>query len=163
MLWSFGRFEFRYKQSVTTSDNFLGISGKDPSSTCCDHLVVTVQLPHCKAAAGEQQAAQLSCSTAGCSLTWIPSQQPLQMLTKVVQVDTGAHCSPLTRAISLHNLWLHAQLVSVCMHSTSLVGLTWLPAVCLIVCCLYRITTVLYCLLHDAQICSWTPHQHGYT
>lgn len=46
------RFEFRYKQSVSTSDNFLGMSGKDPSSTCCEHLVVVVQLPQAKSAAG---------------------------------------------------------------------------------------------------------------
>lgn len=47
------RYEFRYKQSVTTSDNFLGMSGKDPSSTCCEHLVLVVQLPQAKSAAGE--------------------------------------------------------------------------------------------------------------
>lgn len=46
------RYDFCYKQSVTTSDNFLGMSGKDPSSTCCEHLVVVVQLPQAKSAAG---------------------------------------------------------------------------------------------------------------
>lgn len=50
------RFEFRYKQSITTSDNFLGMSGKDPSSTCCEHLVLVVQLPHATTAAGEDVA-----------------------------------------------------------------------------------------------------------
>lgn len=47
-------YEFRYKQQVTTSDNFLGMSGKDPSSTCCEHLVLVVQLPHATSAAGER-------------------------------------------------------------------------------------------------------------
>jgi hypothetical protein len=47
------RYDFRYKQSVTTSDNFLGMSGKDPSSTCCEHLVVVLQLPQAKSAAGK--------------------------------------------------------------------------------------------------------------
>lgn len=44
-------YDFYYKQSVTTSDNFLGMSGKDPSSTCCEHLVVVLQLPQAKSAA----------------------------------------------------------------------------------------------------------------
>jgi hypothetical protein len=46
------RFELRYKQAVTTSDNFLGMSGKDPSSSCCEELLVVLQLPHAKSAAG---------------------------------------------------------------------------------------------------------------
>jgi hypothetical protein len=47
------RYDFRYKQSVTTSDNFLGMSGKDPSSTCCEQLVVVLQLPQTASAAGQ--------------------------------------------------------------------------------------------------------------
>jgi len=50
------RYEFRYKQSVTTSDNFLGMSGKDPSSICCEQLVLVVQLPQTTAAAGANLA-----------------------------------------------------------------------------------------------------------
>lgn len=46
------RYAFGYKQSVTTSDNYLGISGKDPSSASCEHLVLVVQLPLAKSAAG---------------------------------------------------------------------------------------------------------------
>eukprot|EP00878_Enallax_costatus_P044787 GHUV01053533.1.p2 GENE.GHUV01053533.1~~GHUV01053533.1.p2 ORF type:complete len:138 (+),score=47.99 GHUV01053533.1:216-629(+) len=38
-------YEFKYKQAVTTADNFLGISGKDPGSHSCEELVVAVQLP----------------------------------------------------------------------------------------------------------------------
>jgi hypothetical protein len=37
---------------VTTSDNFLGMSGKDPSSSCCEELLVVLHLPHAKSAAG---------------------------------------------------------------------------------------------------------------
>ncbi|KAF6255467.1 hypothetical protein COO60DRAFT_1641476 [Scenedesmus sp. NREL 46B-D3] len=44
-------FELRYKQAVTTSDNFLGMSGKDPSSCCCEELLVVLQLPQAKSAA----------------------------------------------------------------------------------------------------------------
>ncbi|WIA13495.1 hypothetical protein OEZ85_007071 [Tetradesmus obliquus] len=44
-------FELRYKQAVTTSDNFLGMSGKDPSSSCCEELLVVLQLPHASSAA----------------------------------------------------------------------------------------------------------------
>ncbi|KAF8060002.1 Pih1d3 [Scenedesmus sp. PABB004] len=44
--------EFRYKQCVTPADNFLGMSGKDPSSACCDELVVAVALPLAESAAG---------------------------------------------------------------------------------------------------------------
>eukprot|EP00775_Hariotina_reticulata_P006998 gene6998-7212_t len=44
-------FEFKYKQSITTADNFLGMSGKDPSSNCCEELLVQVQLPQSVSAA----------------------------------------------------------------------------------------------------------------
>jgi hypothetical protein len=33
-------YEFVYKQAVRTQDAYLGMSGKDPSSTCCEDLVV---------------------------------------------------------------------------------------------------------------------------
>jgi hypothetical protein len=36
---------------VTTSDNFLGLAGKNPSTACCEHLVVVVRLPKCNAMA----------------------------------------------------------------------------------------------------------------
>ena len=39
------RYEFLYRQAVSTADNFLGMSGKDPSSSCCEELLVHVQLP----------------------------------------------------------------------------------------------------------------------
>eukprot|EP00877_Chromochloris_zofingiensis_P003784 jgi/Chrzof1/13406/Cz07g31240.t1 len=38
-------YEFIYKQAVESTDAFLGMSGKDPSSTCCEDLVVRVELP----------------------------------------------------------------------------------------------------------------------
>jgi hypothetical protein len=44
-------YEFMYKQAVATTDAFLGMSGKDPSSTCCEELVVCIQLPHAATAA----------------------------------------------------------------------------------------------------------------
>eukprot|EP00879_Flechtneria_rotunda_P025079 GHRR01026623.1.p1 GENE.GHRR01026623.1~~GHRR01026623.1.p1 ORF type:complete len:190 (+),score=46.08 GHRR01026623.1:125-694(+) len=44
-------YEFRYKQSVSTSDNYLGMSGKDPSSSCCEDLMVKVALPEAASAA----------------------------------------------------------------------------------------------------------------
>ncbi|GBF98514.1 hypothetical protein Rsub_11505 [Raphidocelis subcapitata] len=43
--------EFVYKQAVCTSDAFLGLSGKDPSSACCEELVVRIHLPAAKSAA----------------------------------------------------------------------------------------------------------------
>lgn len=46
-------YEFMYKQSVETTDTFLGMSGKDPSSTQCEDLVVKVHLPVVATAAGE--------------------------------------------------------------------------------------------------------------
>lgn len=56
-----------YKQTVTTADNFLGLSGKDPSCACCEQLMVVVQLP--KAAS----ARELRLDT---SSTWIRLQSP---------------------------------------------------------------------------------------
>mmetsp|Transcript_29244 Transcript_29244/g.95303 ORF Transcript_29244/g.95303 Transcript_29244/m.95303 type:complete len:195 (-) Transcript_29244:90-674(-) len=40
-------FEFLYKQDVTPSDNYLGMAyvHKDPSSACCEALVLKVELP----------------------------------------------------------------------------------------------------------------------
>lgn len=40
-----------YKQAVETTDAFLGMSGKDPSSTCCEELLVAVQMPDVASAA----------------------------------------------------------------------------------------------------------------
>ncbi len=45
--------EFIYKQAVASTDAFLGMSGKDPSSTCCEELVVRIELPEASSAAGE--------------------------------------------------------------------------------------------------------------
>lgn len=38
-------YDIVYKQAVGTQDAFLGMSGKDPSSTCCEELVVKIDLP----------------------------------------------------------------------------------------------------------------------
>lgn len=37
------RYEIILKQSVGTEDLFLGLSGKDPSSMCCEAILVTYQ------------------------------------------------------------------------------------------------------------------------
>ncbi|ROL52076.1 Protein PIH1D3 [Anabarilius grahami] len=42
-------YEIVLKQSVGTEDLFLGLSGKDPSSMCCDSMLVRVKLPDTKA------------------------------------------------------------------------------------------------------------------
>jgi hypothetical protein len=44
-------YEFIYKQAVQTTDAYLGMSGKDPSSTCCEELLVRIQLPAARSAA----------------------------------------------------------------------------------------------------------------
>ncbi|KAG2490866.1 hypothetical protein HYH03_010784 [Edaphochlamys debaryana] len=44
-------YEFLYKQAVDTADNFLGMSGKDNSSTSCEDLVVRIELPGAEGAA----------------------------------------------------------------------------------------------------------------
>ncbi|KAI8476102.1 MAG: hypothetical protein J3K34DRAFT_513950 [Monoraphidium minutum] len=43
--------EVVYKQAVGASDAFLGMSGKDPSSACCEDLVVRIRLPAAASAA----------------------------------------------------------------------------------------------------------------
>lgn len=40
------RYEIILKQSVGTEDLFLGLNGKDPSSMCCEAMLVTYQPPH---------------------------------------------------------------------------------------------------------------------
>ncbi|KAL2076922.1 hypothetical protein ACEWY4_027475 [Coilia grayii] len=42
-------FEMMFRQCVGTEDLFLGMSGKDPSSMCCEGLLVKVKLPDTKA------------------------------------------------------------------------------------------------------------------
>eukprot|EP00238_Polyblepharides_amylifera_P006312 CAMPEP_0196581896 /NCGR_PEP_ID=MMETSP1081-20130531/36260_1 /TAXON_ID=36882 /ORGANISM="Pyramimonas amylifera, Strain CCMP720" /LENGTH=177 /DNA_ID=CAMNT_0041902291 /DNA_START=117 /DNA_END=650 /DNA_ORIENTATION=+ len=39
------RYEFLYRQAVGTEDAYLGMSGKDPSSTCCEEIILRVDLP----------------------------------------------------------------------------------------------------------------------
>lgn len=46
------RYEFLYKQAVESTDVFLGMSGKDESSTSCEQMVVKVQLPQVESIAG---------------------------------------------------------------------------------------------------------------
>ncbi|XP_030629273.1 dynein axonemal assembly factor 6 [Chanos chanos] len=43
------KYEIILKQSIGTEDLFLGLSGKDPSSMCCDSMLVRVKLPETKA------------------------------------------------------------------------------------------------------------------
>ena len=45
-----------YKQAVESTDIFLGMSGKDESSTSCEDMVVRVELPEVSSLGGEWQA-----------------------------------------------------------------------------------------------------------
>ena len=49
--------EVVYKQAVGTHDAYLGMSGKDPSSACCEELVVRISLPEATSAAGTNACA----------------------------------------------------------------------------------------------------------
>ncbi|XP_034558904.1 protein PIH1D3 [Notolabrus celidotus] len=42
-------YEVILKQSVGTEDLYLGLSGKDPSSMCCEAMLVKIKLPETKA------------------------------------------------------------------------------------------------------------------
>ncbi|XP_041659715.1 protein PIH1D3 [Cheilinus undulatus] len=42
-------YEIILKQSVGTEDLFLGLNGKDPSSMCCEAMLVKIKLPETKA------------------------------------------------------------------------------------------------------------------
>ncbi|KAM9322916.1 dynein axonemal assembly factor 6 [Pholidichthys leucotaenia] len=44
------QYEIILKQSVGTEDVFLGLSRKDPSSMCCEAMLVKIKLPDTKAA-----------------------------------------------------------------------------------------------------------------
>jgi dynein assembly factor 6, axonemal len=39
------QYDILYKQAVGTQDTFLGMSGKDQSSTCCEEIVIRIDLP----------------------------------------------------------------------------------------------------------------------
>eukprot|EP00112_Aurelia_sp_Birch-Aquarium-sp1_P018178 Seg430.6 transcript_id=Seg430.6/GoldUCD/mRNA.D3Y31 product="Protein PIH1D3" protein_id=Seg430.6/GoldUCD/D3Y31 len=38
-------YELMFKQKVTTDDVFLGMSGKNSSTACCEDIVIKIQLP----------------------------------------------------------------------------------------------------------------------
>ena len=40
------KYEILYRQNVSTEDIYLGLSEKDPSSNCCDQLIMKVYLPN---------------------------------------------------------------------------------------------------------------------
>uniref|UniRef100_A0A147AZ21 Dynein axonemal assembly factor 6 n=1 Tax=Fundulus heteroclitus TaxID=8078 RepID=A0A147AZ21_FUNHE len=42
-------YEIMLKQNVGTQDLFLGLSGKDPSSMCCEAMLVKIKLPDTEA------------------------------------------------------------------------------------------------------------------
>eukprot|EP00939_MAST-03C_sp_MAST-3C-sp1_P000361 g361.t1 len=42
-------FDILYKQNVTSQDKFLGMSGKNASSSSCDYIVVRINFPGAKA------------------------------------------------------------------------------------------------------------------
>ncbi|KAJ8011548.1 hypothetical protein DPEC_G00059380 [Dallia pectoralis] len=42
-------YDIVLKQSVGTEDIYLGMSGKDPSSMCCDSMLIKIKLPDTKA------------------------------------------------------------------------------------------------------------------
>ncbi|CAI9609004.1 unnamed protein product [Staurois parvus] len=41
-------FEILFKQRVSSEDLFLGLSRKDPSTACCEDMVIRIQLPDTK-------------------------------------------------------------------------------------------------------------------
>ncbi|XP_063793058.1 dynein axonemal assembly factor 6 [Pseudophryne corroboree] len=41
-------YEILFKQQVGSEDIFLGMSRKDPSTACCEYMVVRIQLPNTK-------------------------------------------------------------------------------------------------------------------
>ncbi|NXC34083.1 PIHD3 protein, partial [Xiphorhynchus elegans] len=41
-------YEILFKQCVGTEDVFFGMSGKDPSTACCEDIVIKIKLPETK-------------------------------------------------------------------------------------------------------------------
>ncbi|XP_050166462.1 dynein axonemal assembly factor 6 [Myiozetetes cayanensis] len=41
-------YEILFKQSVGTEDVFFGMTGKDPSTACCEDIVIKIKLPETK-------------------------------------------------------------------------------------------------------------------
>jgi hypothetical protein len=39
------KYEFLYRQAVGTEDAYLGSNDKDPSSTCCEGMILRVEMP----------------------------------------------------------------------------------------------------------------------
>ncbi len=56
-------YEFLYKQAVQSTDVFLGMSGKDESSTSCEDMVLRIELPGVSSASGARELSSASCLT----------------------------------------------------------------------------------------------------
>ncbi|NWT61832.1 PIHD3 protein, partial [Erythrocercus mccallii] len=41
-------YEISYRQHVGTEDVFFGMTGKDPSTACCEDIVIKIKLPETK-------------------------------------------------------------------------------------------------------------------
>ncbi|DBB03875.1 TPA: Protein pih1d3, variant 2 [Trebouxia sp. C0004] len=52
-------FEFLYKQAVTSTDAFLGITDKDASSACCEDLDLRIDLPNANSLSGKSDSVLL--------------------------------------------------------------------------------------------------------
>ncbi|XP_076811174.1 dynein axonemal assembly factor 6-like [Clavelina lepadiformis] len=40
-------YDISYKQKVSTEDMFLGMGSKNPSSACCEDMIIRIELPGC--------------------------------------------------------------------------------------------------------------------
>eukprot|EP00884_Botryococcus_braunii_P021091 jgi/Botrbrau1/7666/Bobra.0159s0108.1 len=55
------RYTFLFKQTVEATDAYLGLGNKDPSSNCCEDLVLRIDLPGIQSAKGVQSTSLLCC------------------------------------------------------------------------------------------------------
>lgn len=85
------RYEFRYKQAVESTDMFLGMSGKDESSTSCEDLVVRITLPEVSSISGGWP--QCCLGLWGAARAWAQLLAP-HMLTRLYYMLTRLQTLP---------------------------------------------------------------------
>lgn len=63
------RYSFLLKQTVGTEDAYLGLGNKDPSSNCCEDLVLKVELPGIDSIKGSYAPSVLTITTVPLDIT----------------------------------------------------------------------------------------------
>lgn len=103
-------YDITYKQSVSSEDMFLGTTGKNPSSACCEYLVVKITLPDTKMQDVDLQVKEhiLDCRTSKFKLV-LPLPHPVNPDGGSAKWDGQKHILAVTLAMKREYDFLNFQ------------------------------------------------------